>query len=290
MTASSKPDERVATQLAQELFTPPDIPEYPDLPGTVTCREIPLGDGVISSCNPALGDVDGDGCDEIAIPLTQGEDDCVRLYRPDGALLWENRDVRFYHAYYNDPKPTPVGHMWYRSRHRHLLTEICDFDGDGEAEVIVGDGPVYVLAAGDGSIKMTIDLQGAVPLWTVVRFADGRRELVATVDGGSAGESAVVGVGPDGRPKWRLPTPGREFCDCIRSGDLRGNGDPVVGFSISDAKQFWLMDCRTRNYWAKSVPEAFGDDEHVDDFHRPHPPARRDGRRGDRPGAGTVPA
>ncbi len=30
----------------------------------------------------------------------------------------------------------------------------------------------------------------------------------------------------------------------------------MVGFSISDAKQFWLMDCRTRDYWAKSVPEA----------------------------------
>ncbi len=252
--------------MAEAPFTPPDIPEGQRLPGNLTVREVALGDGAISSCNPALADVDGDGYDEIAIPITQGEDDSVRLYRADGTLAWENSEVRFYHAYYNDPKPLPVGHMWYRSRHRHLLTEIGDFDGDGEPEVIVGDGPIYVLDSGDGKAKATIDLGGSVPLWTVVRFRDGRRELIATVDGGSVDRSAVVGVGPDGRPKWRVPTPGREFCDCIRWGDLLGDGDPVVGFSISDAKQFWLMDCRTRSYWAKSVPEAFGEDEHVDDF------------------------
>lgn len=252
--------------MAEAPFTPPDMPERQQLPGELTVREVPLGDGLISSCNPALGDVDGDGRDEIAIPITQGEDDSVRLYRADGSLAWANPDVRFYHAYYNDPKPMPVAHMWYRSRHRHLLTEIVDFDGDGKPEVLVGDGPIYVLNVADGQVKTTIDLGGSVPLWTVVQFRDGRRELVATVDGGSADSSAVVGAGPDGRPKWRVPTPGREFCDCIRWGDLLGDGNPVVGFSISDAKQFRIMDCHTRSYWLKSVPEAFGEDEHVDDF------------------------
>ena len=229
-------------------------------------REIHLGHDTINSCNIALEDVDGDGLQEIAIPITRGETDSVRLYRGDGSLLWENTHVRFYHAFYADPSPTTVGHMWYRSAHRHLLTEICDFDGDGQFEVVVGDGPIYVLDAADGHIKTTLDLGGGVALWTVIEPHPGRpRLLIATVDE-RCGSPSVVAVDATGQIAWRLPTPGRAFCDCIRAGDLTGDGAPEIGFSMDDVHQFWLIDSTGRVLWTKDVPKDLGPDRHVDDF------------------------
>ncbi|MDP2990031.1 MAG: hypothetical protein Q8O57_05645 [Kiritimatiellota bacterium] len=50
-------------------------------------REILLGEDTTNTCNIAIADIDGDGLDEIAIPLTLGEKDCVRLYRGDRRIL-----------------------------------------------------------------------------------------------------------------------------------------------------------------------------------------------------------
>ena len=66
-------------------------------------KRIVLGEDTVNTCNIALADVDGDGLQEIVTPLTQGEDDCVRCYKGDGTLLWENSDIRLYHDYYQDP-------------------------------------------------------------------------------------------------------------------------------------------------------------------------------------------
>jgi len=51
-------------------------------------REIVLADvATVNSCNIAVGDVDANGLDEIAIPITIGEDDFVRLYRGNGEMV-----------------------------------------------------------------------------------------------------------------------------------------------------------------------------------------------------------
>ncbi|MEW6355477.1 MAG: PQQ-binding-like beta-propeller repeat protein [Planctomycetota bacterium] len=239
---------------------------FPD--DKVTRREIVLGQDTTNTCNIAIADVDGDGLQEIATPLTIGEDDCVRLYRGDGTLVWDNTDVRLYHAYYNDPsRPTGgIGHMWHRSKHRHVLTEIADLDGDGKAEVIVGDGPVYVLDGMTGDVKSLFDLGGRVALWNVVHDPKrGMNLLVACADDRENGPRAAA-LAPDGEELWSLPTPGRGFCDCMRHGDLDLDGRPEIGFSVEEAKEFWIIDCDGNVRWKKNVPKELGDDPHIDDF------------------------
>jgi hypothetical protein len=236
--------------------------------GEVACREIVLGEGTINTCNIALADVDGDGLDEIATPLTIGEEDCVRLYRGDGRLLWDNTDVRLYHAYYGDRSRPPGGiaHMWYKSVHRHVLTEICDVDQDGRPEVVVGDGPVYVLDALTGALKFTLDLGGRVALWNVV-YDDkrGMNVVVACADHRTEGPRAVS-VDLAGTELWAVPTPGKIFCDCMHHGDLDLDGRPEIGFSVEEAREFWVVDCDGRVRWVKNILQELGDDLHIDDF------------------------
>ena len=232
------------------------------------------GQRTVNSCNIAISDVDGDGLDEIAIPFNIGEADFVRLYRGDGAMIWENADVRFYHARYNDPEKTPFDlcHIWYKSAHRHLLTEIFDIDRDGQKEVIVGDGPIYILDGTTGKIKNTLDLGGLCALWNCV-YDPGRDQniVVATItrprDSADTGE--VVGIAADGTILWRLKTPGNIFADCMRHGDLNGDGRPELGFSMGRrdvVAQFWIIDCDGKLLWKKHVPTELGNDSHVDDF------------------------
>ena len=231
-------------------------------------REIVLGQDTTNTCNIALNDVDGDGLDEIATPLTLGDEDCVRLYRGDGRLVWENAEVRLYHAVYRDASRPPggMGHMWHKSKHRHVLTEITDFDGDAKHEVVVGDGPVYVLDALTGDVKSVLDLGGRVALWNTVH--DPTRDmnlLIACVDDLNRGPR-VCCTDPVGTELWSIPSPGKGFCDCMHHGDLDGDGRPEIGFSVEEVKEFWLVDCDGCLRWKKNVPEELGDDPHVDDF------------------------
>ena len=230
--------------------------------------EIVLGEDTTNTCNIAIADVDGDGLDEIATPLTLGDEDCVRLYRGDGTLLWDNPDVRLYHAFYGDPSCPPGGiaHMWHRMKHRHVLTEIADLDADGTPEVIVGDGPLTVLDACTGAEKARFDLGGRVALWNVV-FDPGRgmHIIVACADDQQRGPR-VLAIDPDGEELWSLATPGKGFCDCMHHGDLDGDGRPEIGFSVEEAREFWLIDCDGNVRWKKNVPQELGDDPHIDDF------------------------
>jgi hypothetical protein len=230
--------------------------------------EIVLGEDTVNTCNIAIADVDADGLEEIATPLTMGEADCVRLYRGDGRLVWDNPDVRLYHAFYGDPACPKGGiaHLWHKMKHRHVLTEIVDFDGDGQPEVVVGDGPICVLDARTGAQKTLLDLGGRIALWNVVYDPErGFNMLVATVDDRKRGPR-VTGVAPDGSELWSTPTPGRGFCDCMHHGDLNLDGRPEIGFSVEEVAEFWLMDCDGRLLWKKNVVRDLGDDPHVDDF------------------------
>jgi len=239
---------------------------FPD--NEVLRTEIVLGEDTVNTCNIALADVDGDGLDEIATPVTSGEDDSVRLYKGSGRLLWDNTEVRLYHAFYNDAAKPPGGmaHMWHRAKHRHVLTEIRDFDGDGRPEVIVGDGPVYVLDGLTGGIKTLFDLGGRVALWNTVFDPNrGMNLLIAAADDRESGPS-LTALDPAGTELWRVPTPGKCFCDCMHNGDLDLDGRPEIGFSVEEVREFWVVDCDGRVRWKKNVPEELGHDPHIDDF------------------------
>jgi len=248
-----------------DVLIPPEGATPTTDPARVRLTEIALGRENITTCNITLADLDGDGLEEIATVLTAGEDDAVRVYRGTGELLWENRDARLYHAFYNDPEPNRILHMWYRCRHRHVLTEALDWDGDGKPELLAGDGPIYVLDGRTGKIKQTIDLEGAAPLWTVVNDEDGAPLLVAAVDRKERG-GWLIGVQPNGDPAWKRKLPGRDFCDCMHGGRIGPHGKIAIGFSIDDVQRFRVVDVRGETLWEKSVPEEIGDDRHVDDF------------------------
>src|SRR5690606_36330362 len=70
--------------------------------------------------SPTLGDVDGDGIDDIAIG---GLDGWVRVYRADGSTIWERPAI-----VRGSSTPTAVDSS----------PTIADLDGDGANEVIVG--------------------------------------------------------------------------------------------------------------------------------------------------------
>ena len=231
----------------------------------IRLTEIPMGRENITTCNITLADLDGDGLQEIATVLTAGEEDCVRAYRGSGELLWENQDVQLYHACYGDGERNSVPHMWYRSRHRHVLTEAHDWDGDGELKLLVGDGPIYILDGRTGRIEQTLDLKGSVPLWTVATDDAGSPLLVATVNRKDEG-GWLVGVRRDGGIAWSRRLPGQDFCDCMHAGTLGPDDRTVIGFSMDDPQLFRVVDVRGETLWERSVPAEIGDDRHVDDF------------------------
>ncbi len=216
------------------------------------------------TCNPAVGDVDGDGLDEIAVPYNRGEEDVVALLRGDGGVIWETTDAPFYHAAYDDDELYAGSHWHYRSRHRHLLTEIVDIDGDGATEVVVGLGPIHILDARSGALKHSIDLDGLAMIWTLARLRrDGPPLIVAAVDHHRE-RGSVVAVDGLGEVLWQHETVGMSFEDFMFAGDLTGDGTDEIAFSMRTAERFEVRDAAGDVLWHKHVPTEIGEDTHVD--------------------------
>lgn len=248
------------------------VPPSEDTIWPASMRLVPIAEECVASCNPAIGDLDDDGLDEFAIPFTLPDGtDGVACFRGTGETLWVNRDLAFFQRFYDAPNRYRNIHFHHRAVHRHLWAQARDVDGDGRAEVVVGIGPLYVLDGRTGGVKQVIDLRGGIHLWCFAHF-DGPQKppcLVAAVDPLQEGASGFVCalVPSEGyTERWRTEVPSRRFEDCMYAGDLDGDGRDEVAFSLSDVRQFWLMDGRGEVRWKVSVPEAIGDDTHVDDF------------------------
>lgn len=242
---------------------PPEItPEVAERSGAMVTR-VKLG-YTSGTCNPAVGDVDGDGLDEIAVPFNRGEEDVVALFRGDGSVVWETTQAPFYHAVYDDDHLYERSHWHHRSRHRHLLTRIADIDGDGSPEVIVGLGPIHILDARTGALKRSIDLDGLAMIWAPARLRpSGPPVIVAAVDHHRE-RGTVVAVDGLGEVLWRHETAGQSFEDFMFAGDLSGDGIDEIAFSMRTAERFEVRDASGEVLWHKHVPSEIGEDTHVD--------------------------
>ena len=262
---TEQPDDASYDSL-NDYLKPPAITADVAARSRYACTRIALGDNTINTCNPAVGDVDGDGLDELAIPFNRGEQDVVALFKGDGEVVWETTDVRLYHSFYRRPEQYLHSHWHYRSRHRHLLTQIRDVDGDGELEVIVGDGPLYVLDGRDGHIKRVFDLGGCAQVWSTAKLVpSGPPGIVACVNRHEQG-GHVIAIDGNGDTLWRHDTPGQSFEDRILCGDLTGDGLDETAFSMADESRFEVRDSAGELLWSKHVPSQVGEDTHVDDM------------------------
>jgi len=219
------------------------------------------------TCNPGIGDADGDGLDEIAIPVIQGEEDHLSLYQGDGTEAWRNDDVRFYHSYYGDTSTRIAGAHWhYACSHRHLFTRIFDVDGDGVPEVVCGDGPLYVLDARTGAIKKTIDLQAHVQVWCPAKLfgVDQPSGIVCGIEKIDGSGSSVCAIDNSLDVAWDMPIQGKTFYDAIWAGDVDEDGYDEIIFSPDSEQRMFLMDRHGQIRWSLSIPDRIGDDTHVD--------------------------
>jgi hypothetical protein len=227
---------------------------------------VSLGAKTVNTCNPAVADINGDGLDEIAVPVSEGEEDRITLFNSRGEPVWSNEEIRLFHSFYNDRESYRGTHWHYRQPHRHLLTEIADVDGDGQAEVVCGDGPITVLDGATGKIKAVINLNAHVQLWCSGRFsgADSPRGLIACCEARSG--CFVAAINASFEVVWKTPLKGRNFFDFIRNGDLDGDGADEVAFCLDSVETFFVMDGHGKIRWTKNVRRDIADDSHVDDM------------------------
>jgi outer membrane protein assembly factor BamB len=233
----------------------------------VDVLRVSLGKNTYNTCNPGIGDADGDGLDEIAIPVIENDQCRVDLYDGQGELRWRNDESSFFNYYYNDMESYKGSHWHARTKHRHLFTRIFDFDGDGKSEVVVADGPVYILDALTGEIKSTIDLNAHVQVWCPARIfgSDRPPAIVAGIEKRGGG-CAIIAIDNTSKVVWETEAPGRLFYDAIWAGDVDEDGIDEIVFSIHTEGSMFLADAKGRIRWRKNVREEIGEDSHIDDL------------------------
>jgi len=244
------------------------IPPEPLVPTGFDQVTVRLGDDTYNTCNPGIGDADGDGLDEVAVPLIENDRCRIALYKGDGSELWHNDDVRFFNDYYSDPAAHRGTHWHARSRHRHLFTHVFDIDGDGAPEVVCADGPVWVLDARTGAIKAEIDLEAHVQAWCPARLdgPDAPPSLVAGIEYRDGAGSAIIAIGPSLGVERLVPVEGRRFEDALWGGDVDRDGYDEIVFSPDTTRSMFLLDRDGRVRWSQRIDGVLGDDTHVDDL------------------------
>lgn len=227
-----------------------------------------LGEDTYNTCNPGVGDADGDGLDEVAVPVIDGDHCRISLYRGDGSEVWRNDDVAFFNYYYDDMEAHAGTHWHAKNRHRHLFTQVLDIDGDGRPEVVCGDGPMWVLDAQSGVLKKKIDLNAHVQAWCPA-YLDGRDEspwFVGGVEARDGSGSGIVMAGSSLEVERLIAVEGRSFEDALWAGDIDHDGFDEVVFSPRTTQSMFLMDRRGEIRWSQKINGVIGDDTHVDDL------------------------
>lgn len=203
-----------------------------------------------------VGDVNGDGLAEYVAVAHGGQ--YMLVLGSDGRELWD-------------------ANLANTDKHTTTALEIADVDGDGEAEVVVGEEP-----EGENNV-LVLDWQGQVehrvrlPLGqkdydgnAIDSFGvadvdgDGRKELIVAVNGGS-----VYALDHHLKTLWARTGLNPSFEHFVHSGDLDGDGRDEVAvsgaLSIEDTEHntFYLLDHDGKVRWTRALAEI-GPDKHVD--------------------------
>lgn len=154
--------------------------------GQVQTRIVPFGDSFASGVTFAVGDLNGDGLDEIVVAAEKNHEPVVKVYSASGKVLNNG-----FYAYATNFR----GGV-------HLATG--DLNGDGKAEIITGAG------FGGGPHVRVFDAGGKVLnngfFAYQQTFRGGVYVAAGDIDGDGKAE-IITGAGPTGGPHVRIWTP-----------------------------------------------------------------------------------
>jgi hypothetical protein len=168
----------------------------------------------------AVGDIDGDGVDELVIVTIQG----VALVRANGAVAWSRTD----HTYIGQSLP------------------FGDLDGDGTMELLIpyddaGVRRIAVLDAATGLTRHEVDTNG-LEVRDGVAFdgdGDGRDESAWSMGGG-------VGVLDGDQLTWVDRTPALGLLTSVVVADLDGDGrTELVVHGVYGGEELLVVDAAT---------------------------------------------
>jgi outer membrane protein assembly factor BamB len=179
-----------------------------------------------------VGDIDGDGCEDVVATSTTGE--VLALSGKNGAIRWS-----------------------FLAGGAVMGAEIVDLRQDGRRAVVFGceDRFVYALAGVDGKLLWTTDTQR--PLASRPAFADLTGDGVLDTVVGTAYREVAAISGADGAPLWRAEVEG-PVMDAPSLRDLNEDGVPDVLGSTKGRRVFMLDGKNGKSLFTLSVGGATG--------------------------------
>lgn len=203
-----------------------------------------------------VGDIDGDGCKEIAAISTDGN--ILKVYRINGKLLFK--------------RSLNNNGCW-----GTIIFSFGDLDNDGKEELIVPDGHRVIALDEDNNIVRKFKTPGnlvddygvAIPLIGVFKRNEDSIGICVAIAGGT-----VIALDEDFKPLWIIKNLRKDFGHEFYFGrNFRGEGDVIAFLSVDHIRyaspkvegDLIIVDSKGRIIFKKRVRDLI-DDTHFDDI------------------------